>query len=387
MIFDINKIITKDDFSLREKNYKEWENMLSLKNLEEKYQDRNDIFIIKYKRNNLKLDQYNTIGKLRSFICYKDKVLSFSPPKALNYEKFIQDNNPHNCYAEDYIEGTMITVYFNKFKDKWEISTKSAISANVYFYNKSKTFDVMFKEACNNCNLDIESLPKQFTYIFILQHPENRIVLSIKYPYLYLIKIYEIKENIVYQQDLYNIVNNYKLIKYIEGKLPIGLPGIYPINSFEELERYFGSEETCHNYLGIMIYNSKGERSRIRNPNYQEIKFLRGNQPKLFYQYLDLRKNNKVKDYLYYYPESIKSFLEYRKILHRYTTLLWKNYINCFVKKQGKLKEYPFKYKIHMFNLHNIYINEKISITKEIVINYVNNLDSAQIMYAINIPL
>jgi len=387
MICDIKEILTKEEFSLRQKNYKQWENILIQKNLEEKYQDKDDVYILKYNKSNLKSSQYNTLGQYRSFICQKDKVLSFSPPKSLNYDKFIQQNHPHQCYAEDYIEGTMITVYYNDEKKKWEIATKSALGATVFFFNQSKTFDIMFKEACDNCNFNIENLSKNFTYIFILQHPENRIVLPIQVPYIYLIKIYEIKDNIVYQQDLYKTITDYQLIKFQEDKLSVGLPAVYPINSWDELERYFGSEETPYNYLGVMIYNEKGERSRIRNPNYQEIKYLRGNQPKLFYQYLDLRKKDKVKDYLYYYPESSACFNEFRKILHRYTNLLWKNYINCFIKKQGVLKEYPFKYKIHMYNLHNIYITDKTPITRDIVIKYVNNLDSAQILYAINFPL
>lgn len=387
MICDINEILTKEDFALREKNYKEWENILIQKNLEEKYQDKHDVYILKYNRSNLKPSQYSTLGKYRSFICYKDKVLSFSPPKSLNYDHFIEENIANQCYAEDYIEGTMITVYYNEHKEKWEIATKSALGATVYFFNQTKTFDIMFKEACENCNFNIENLSKKFNYIFILQHPENRIVLPIQLPYIYLIKIYEIKDNIVYQQDLYKTITDYQLIKYEEGKIPVGIPAVYPINSYEELEKYFGSEETSHNYLGVMIYNQNGERTRIRNPNYQEIKYLRGNQPKLFYQYLDLRKKDKVKDYLFYYPESSNAFLEFRKILHRFTNLLWKNYINCFIKKEGVLKDYPFKYKIHMYNLHNIYITDKTPITKDIVIKYINNLDSAQILYAINYPL
>lgn len=387
MICDINEILTKEDFAFREKNYKEWENILIQKNLEEKYQDKDDVYILKYNRSNLKPSQYGSLGKYRSFICYKDKVLSFSPPKSLNYDHFIQENIPNKCYAEDYIEGTMITVYYNEHKEKWEIATKSALGATVYFFNQTKTFDIMFKEACENCNFNIENLSKKFNYIFILQHPENRIVLPIQLPYIYLIKIYEIKDNIVYQQDLYKTITDYQLIKYQEGKIAVGIPAVYPINSYEELEKYFGSEETSHNYLGVMIYNQNGERIRIRNPNYQEIKYLRGNQPKLFYQYLDLRKKDKVKDYLFYYPESTTAFLEFRKILHRFTNLLWKNYINCFIKKEGVLKDYPFKYKIHMYNLHNIYITDKTPITRDIVIKYINNLDSAQILYAINFPL
>jgi hypothetical protein len=133
-----------------------------------------------------------------------------------------------------------------------------------------------------------------------------------------------------------------------------------------------------------MIYHKDGDRTRIRNPVYQDIKYLRGNQPKLFYQYLELRKQNKVKDYLYYFPESVKYFSEFRKILHRFTLTLWQNYISCFIKKEKPLKDYNFQYKIHMYNLHNLYLENREPITKSVVIDYINNLDAAQILYAIN---
>ena len=37
-----------------------------------------------------------------------------------------------------------------------------------------------------------------------------------------------------------------------------------------------------------------------------------------------------------------------------------------------------------MYNLHNLYLENKEPITKSVVINYINNLDAAQILYAIN---
>ena len=57
------------------------------------------------------------------------------------------------------------------------------------------------------------------------------------------------------------------------------------------------------------------------------------------------------------------------------------------------MKEYDFQYKIHMYNLHQIYlqkINEtegNFYINKFQVINYLNSLDTSQLMYALNYHL
>lgn len=380
MICDINEFISKNDFNLRETDYSKWQEFLSKKGLEEKFINKEECFIIKYNKNLLEKENYEKIGKLRSIVCYKDKVLSFSPPKSLDFNEFWRSSPNNQCYAEDYIEGTMIHVYYNFSNQKWEISSKSAIGANVFFYDKNLTFDKMFFEACETCNFSIESLLKNYSYIFILQHPKNRIVLNINIPFIFLIKVYEIENNVVKQIDLYNFIATSNILK----SQTIGIPNCYPIDNFQNLYNYFGSYNCPNQGPGVMIYNINGERARIRNPLYQDIKFLRGNQPKLFFQYLELRKENKVRDYLYYFPESIKNFSEYRKILHSFTSTLWQNYISCFIKKEKPLKEYNFQYKIHMYNLHSLYIQNKEPITKSLVINYINNLDSAQILYALN---
>ena len=169
------------------------------------------------------------------------------------------------------------------------------------------------------------------------------------------------------------------------------LPMRYPITSYDEFINYYGSENTPYYCVGIMIYGPDGTRTKIRNPNYEIIRKLRGNQPKLEYQYLCLRKENKVKQFLIYYPEYKKHFLEYKNKMHNFTNILYNLYKECFIFKLKKLKEYDFQYKIHIYNLHNIYLNElrpnNENISKTAVIKYVNNLHPSQQMFAINYEL
>lgn len=60
-------------------------------------------------------------------------------------------------------------------------------------------------------------------------------------------------------------------------------------------------------------------------------------------------------------------------------------------KKQLPLDKFPYQYKNHMFKLHELYISElrsnKKIITKSIVINYVKNLHTAQLMFSLNYHL
>ena len=100
----------------------------------------------------------------------------------------------------------------------------------------------------------------------------------------------------------------------------------------------------------------------------------------------------KVRDYLYYFPEDKKKFEKLRYELHIWTRELTFNYSSCYIKKSVRdLKQYPFQFRIHMYNLHQIYLNELRPfgsyVSKQVVINYVNNLEPAVLMYAMNYHL
>ena len=121
------------------------------------------------------------------------------------------------------------------------------------------------------------------------------------------------------------------------------------------------------------------------------VRQLRGNQPKSQYRYLVLRNQGKVGDYLKYYPEDSKSFNIYRNQIHDFTKQLHNNYIKCYVNKVKPLLEYPYQYRSHMFQLHQDYINnlreKQGSITRSFVINYINNMHPAKLMYSLNYHL
>ena len=92
-----------------------------------------------------------------------------------------------------------------------------------------------------------------------------------------------------------------------------------------------------------------------------------------------------------YYNEFRPKFTELRTTLHQWTDQLWKNYVRCYVQKEKPLLEFPKKFRVHMFNLHQIYLNDLRElghyISRQIVIKYVNSLEPAKLMYSINYDL
>ena len=105
------------------------------------------------------------------------------------------------------------------------------------------------------------------------------------------------------------------------------------------------------------------------------LKNLRGNNTKLQYQYLCLRKLNNVKEYLKYFPDNREQFNIFKLQLHLFTAALHQNYISCYIRKEKPLKEFSSQFRTHMYNLHQIYLSIRADngyINKLTVINYVN---------------
>ena len=149
---------------------------------------------------------------------------------------------------------------------------------------------------------------------------------------------------------------------------------------------------TTYNIVGIMLHNRvTGERAKIRHPVYEEVRTLRGNQPKLQYQYLSLRKEGKVGDFLKFYPENKKEFSGFRDQVHLFTNTLFGNYKSCYIKKEKPLKDFPDQYRTHMFNIHQIYISDLREknqfITSSVVQKYVNDMQPSLLMFCLNFQM
>lgn len=356
--------------------------------------------VIRYDKDFLCIDLIPLYGLCRSVIVNSaNRVVGFAPPKSISAETFIQSYPDHNSddyiVAEEFVEGTMINIFFDPsigLTGGWEISTRNTVGATSSFYKSSngKTFRQMFMEAATENNLDINKLDTNMCYSFVLQHPENRIVVPFSKPQLYLVGVYKIN----HKNETNEItVSHYDSseYKYFFGELGscVKFPEVYHFASYKELVEKYGSMNTAYDVVGVVIHNKHtGERTKIRNPVYEQVRNLKGNQPKLQYQYLCLRKEGKVKDYLKYYPENKRDFSEFRSQLHLFTNTLFSNYIACYIKKEKPLIEYSGQYRTHMFTIHQHYMNElrekRLFVNSTVVQQYVNALHPSLLMYCLN---
>jgi len=355
--------------------------------------------VIRYDKNFLCVDLIPSFGICRSIVLNSaNQIVSFAPPKSHPSNYFINKYNENidGIQAQEFVDGTMVNVFFDPaigVTGSWEISTRNTVGATCSFFKSpnSKTFRDMFMEAAVECKLDINQLETELCYSFVLQHPENRIVVPFKKPQLYLVGVYKINNipnNITIDSfDVYEYQHFFS-----ELGTSVKFPQIYYFNNYSELIEKYGSMNTSYDVVGVVIYNKNtGERTKIRNPVYEQVKNLRGNQPKLQYQYLSLRKEGKVGDFLQFYPENKKEFSVFRDQVHLFTNTLYNNYVSCYIKKEKPLIEFSEQYRTHMFNIHQYYMNElrenKQFVTNTFIQKYVNNLHPSLLMYCLNFQM
>lgn len=331
------------------------------------------------------LSDNHPLGVFRSVIMDEnDKTVCFAPPKSFTYDSFVEAHplKTESIIAEEFVEGTMVNVFWDALIGDWNIATRSTVGGEVSFYKKSphQTFHSMFYDAVQHCNLNLLDLNNEYCYSFVLQHPSNRIVVPIVTPALYLVEVYHI------QHPFVSVVPRESINLSSTG---VCFPKVYEWYSYQDLIDTFATQNTPYSTLGVVIKNTETQqRTKIRNPVYEQVRRLRGNQPKLQYQYLSLRKTGKVGEFLKFYPEHKKDFSQFRDELHVFTVALYVNYVECYIKKSKPLGEFPGQFKTHMFHIHKLYIDElkekKMHITNRTVIEYVNNLHESQQLNALH---
>ena len=372
------------------------------------YKKSNVTYSILNYDNNFICDNDVSNGYYRSLIVSspENKLLAFSPQKSLKPETFIEKYSTinENIFMNEIIEGTMVNLFFDERIEQWEISTRGAVGGSYFYYRnqydmdsdkkKQNSFYQMFLEALgagDNQSLNelslLKDMPKNYSYSFVLQHPDNHIVLPISKCSIYLVSIFELQESNVikyispleYQYwDLFKNVNNVILF-----------PKQYNYENYEKLKEENCSIQTEFTNLGVMVTNVEtGERTSFKNPTYEEVKLLRGNNPNLQYQYLCLRKTGKIQDFLFYFPQYKKIFYRFYQEYENFVTNVHYSYLTYYVQKQSvqiSKKYSPHIYKIH----HELYLpslqtEEPIIIKRRVVKEYFDNLEPREMIYHLN---
>jgi hypothetical protein len=261
-------------------------------------------------------------------------------------------------FAEEFVEGTMVNLFYNSSNDVagWEFSTRNMVSPEEKRENGSgvvdkKCFRRMFFEACASVGLNFDDLPKDYSYSFVLQHPDNTIVAPVKSMALYIVAMYYIDGTTVYELDR-SVV---KWSEFSSVRHPARFGLLNGEEDFQKILNVWASNDSLYYYPGVMFRTHEGARYKYRNPNYEFMKNAKGMVEKSRFVYLHLKKLGKLQSHFDRFPENEVEFFRHSTNFYNYTHNLHQNYLECYVNKKKPLKEYAMEYKKNMFQLHEHY--------------------------------
>jgi len=295
-----------------------------------------DYTLVKYpslKKNNPEYSNF------RSVIYAKQTPVCFSPPKSIPFDVFKTTFDISQCIVEEFVEGTMINVFFH---ETWKISTKSTLNAKCTF-NSTQTFCDMFHE----CGLSLNELDPSIVYSFVMQHPNNQIVTKITAPKLVLVASYKIQ-------------NGYAVEFSVNG---FNTPTYYSYASYEDAEHAV----QLMNIKGLM-FKCNGIRSKLINHEHEHIEHLKGNSP-LSTHYFYIRNTPKLQEYLTFFPDDKEKVIQLEKKIQQCASTFLHQYKQCYIYKQ------PVKKNQYLYELHTIYLSIKPKfINKTETLKYLNSL-------------
>ena len=339
--------------------------------------------IVTYKKNSVTKDTLTTLGLFRSIIFNgEDEIISFAPPKAMNYESFkTKYPDLSHLIINEFVDGTMINVFYDKttvtenednsiLGSGWNISTRKNIGANNHFYrysnnNVQRDFGELFKETFVNARIKVELLDTAYCYSFVLRHPENRIVSYVDNAEIYLTNVFRLNNSLLdcsngsipnkYEVSAVSYDTAHKMSAFINSD--VKYPKNFFIESYQELEKIVKNHSPDGTLTkGYMVHCPLTNlRTKIVPEEYNFVKELRGNFSDLRLLFLNLEREGRIHEYLHYYPENYTMFSEYSHLLNDYIYCMFMLYRECYISKSKPLAEYPSNFRTHMYSLHEFY--------------------------------
>ena len=268
-------------------------------------------------------------------------LLSFAPPKTIDYSDisvFLQSSEFQELFQDDIhvselVEGTFLHLFYDSRIESWEIATKKAIGGRYSYYHipdqYSPNYREMMMEAFHLPFLPFEKegstrkdaseiatipflkdLSKTHCYSWILQHPQNHIVIPIETPKMFLVSVYEINDT----EQTASFISPEIYQKWSVFETPLKEKIIYFPKTFSSNRKekktvlnYIQEHASAHTpyyHMGLVFTNLvSGKRATFLNPNYLEMAEIRGNHSNLLYQYLCLKRIQKIQIFLHYFPQ------------------------------------------------------------------------------------
>jgi len=256
-------------------------------------------------------------------------------------------------YCED---GTVVRLY--NYNGHWYTATNKCINGKDSYWSSYKTFDEMFWEIFNPNYLD--TLDPTKTYIFILLHKDNRIV--VKHKYNSLVYVCNINNNTLVEDYANAFKNDNSILR----------PKHLECDNVRDIESLLKQVNKFKRGLMVRVDDKL---YKLDYKDYLQVKNVRGNVPQIRMRYLELLKDPETLRQLEAcYEEYFFTFAVIRESLHRLAKSIYRTYIDSHVKHVIQVKE-DHPYHRTLRQLHAQYKTSQKPITFDDVFSKIQSLD------------
>ena len=267
-----------------------------------------------------------------------------------------------NSVLEEAEDGAVLTVF--NHGGTWVVSTKRNIDAHNVKWSSSKSFYELLSDAIPGGNLTEtfdRDLDKDYTYSFVLLHPENHLVINHREPKL----IYVSRRNLkTLQEDNVSSMQNVSSFPWAQKR--------ETLSKETAMQRMSDTKRT--NRRGIILCRKNGstiDREMIDYRWFAEANQLRKGLPSLHLSYLACSPEERQK--LRKYFGNLQDFNVIDALLRDLTRYTFDVYKNSYIRKQYRVDYNHPIYKT-VRNLHNTYKLTREPVRIHHVIDEIDNI-------------
>jgi hypothetical protein len=328
------------------------------KNCEFTIKENDDLYMLSFNRKNDLND--DIVRCVNGIILEKEtnKLVHYAFSKAYEGLNEEEGEEPYlgelgNFRAELIIEGTLIKVFYHN--EKWNIGTSRNIDAVYSYWGSDKSFKELFLQTAEDKGLDLDSLDKNCCYSYILQHSEVCIGYDSVYDGIWPL----------------NKIN----LDTLEETLYV--PTYRDNPQIEDLRN-----QMSYN-TNFMLITETGKRIKMLSKEYKHAKALLNNNPSVKWTCLEILKDQKSHEFIKYFPSKSPILDEVNSKLRYTIEELHRLYFDRFIKKIRV--DMPYKYRKIIYNLHGNFKFNKIKTTKQVIANYLIELDTKTLYWLLDL--
>lgn len=268
------------------------------------------------------------------------------------------------CSIFELVDGVMVNMFWDADKADWRLATRTCLDATNSFYG-TRSFADLFWETFHTQGLDVKrDLDSTCYYSWVLQHPEERIVVAPLYgtPKLWVVSISPNMDK-------------------MDGLHPF-LPSKITLPENTGLVEFITNEGARRGpqFQGVTFYTEDGSRYKMRTAEYNRARNLRGNQAKRPYHWLELWGNGQFGAYLKLYPEEKCDAEAVVEAFKSATQELYDLYQKVYRRKELPLGEAPQKYRKLLWEAHHANAGAYFPKTR----SFMNKQDTARKLWLVN---